>query len=86
MAITTQLIGRLGGGLSWENSAGNTFFPSAPTVLKVISKRGGTWLSLRIGGSATTQRVDGTTYYLVRVGDFVSGLGEAQTVEYLKLD
>ena len=85
MAVTTQLVGKLGGGLDWEPWGYDNFRALGPIMLKVTSENR-VYLTVRTRIGAASESVRGTEYFPLRKDESVSGLQGAQTVEYLKVE
>lgn len=86
MTITTQLIGKLGGGLDWQSAQENYFQAEDPTLLSVTGRTQGTILTIRDSSAVGTKAVYGKSYFLLRRGDSVNGLRNALEAKILYLD
>lgn len=84
MAVTTQLIGKLGGGLGWKPLADREYTASRPTALRITVTRPAA-VYLTQSGNASSKIVKGTQVLTLNTGDTTSGL-PYQSVEYAYLD
>lgn len=83
MAITTQLIGRLGG-LGWKPLPDREIAASRPTALRITVTRPAS-VYLTQSGNPSSKIVKGTQVIALNAGDSASNL-PYQAVEYAYLD
>lgn len=84
MAITTQLVGKLGGALEWKTLEVRETTFTRPTALKITVTRA-TSVYLTLSGNLVSKIVRGTQVLALNAGDSVSSL-PYQSTEYAYLD